>query len=171
MLDSPKEKAFNRTAPGRAREGVNPLAPRHPRGVGEQSAPRSCRRKQSHQKNSLLRGKRTSPPEQSPGERERVATLSPRLPRGCRGAERPTPVSPETKAIKRTACFVGNQNLRQNSPGELERAAALSNFNQKDFPQENHIRFPRGWQWRGSLLPRPHYPFMPTTSRPCSGRS
>ena len=51
-------------------------------------------------------------------------------------------------------------------PGVLERAAALSTFNQKDFPQGNRILFLRGWQWRGSLLPRPpHKPAPPSTSR------
>ena len=35
---------FRSNSPGRAREGVNPLAPRPRGGVGERSAPRSCRR-------------------------------------------------------------------------------------------------------------------------------
>jgi len=39
-------------------------------------------------------------------------------------------------------------------PGELERAAALSNFQSKRFPQEIVSASHRGWQWRGSLLPR-----------------
>ena len=39
-------------------------------------------------------------------------------------------------------------------PGELERAAALSNFQSRGFPQEI-VSFSEGWQWRGSLLPRP----------------
>ena len=77
------------------------------------------------------------------------------------------PASPEKKSLpcrfraRKSAGF--QRNLRKRGaegnpspppPGELERAAALSNFNQKDFPQGNRIRFPRGWQWRGSLLPR-----------------
>ena len=47
-------------------------------------------------------------------------------------------------------------NLSPPPPGELERAAALSNFQSKGFPQEIVSASHRGWQRRGSLLPRPH---------------
>ena len=50
-------------------------------------------------------------------------------------------------------------------PGVLERVAALSTFNQKDFRRKSYP-FSRGWQWRGSLFPRPpHKPAPPSTSR------
>ena len=47
-------------------------------------------------------------------------------------------------------------NLSPPPPGELERAAALSTSNQNDFRRKIVSFSYRGWQWRGSLLPRSH---------------
>ena len=189
-----------RTSPGRAREGRNPLAPVTRGGVGEQSAPRPCRRKQRPQKNSLLRRKPKSPSEQ-PRESARGCEPS-RLPieaddlRGGKVScpkgkqeslcDRPSEIEdfgwsprvlifserglapPEKKSLpcrsraRKSAGF--QRNLRKGGvegnpspppPGELERAAALSNFQSRGFPQEIVSASRRGWQWRGSLLPRP----------------
>ena len=84
------------TNPGRAREGRNPLAP-VPRGdVGEQSAPRPCRRKQRPQKNSLLRRKPKSPSDQS---RESA--------RGCEPSR--LPIEADDLRVGKVACPLGKQ--------------------------------------------------------------
>ena len=85
-----------RTSPGRAREGRNPLAPVTRGGVGEQSAPRSRRRKQRPQKNSLLRRKPKSPSEQP---RESA--------RGCEPSR--LPIEADDLRVGKVACPLGKQ--------------------------------------------------------------
>ena len=234
-----------RTAPGE-RERVAPLSPPVTRGgVGEQSAPRPRRRKQSHQENSLPRRKRISPPEQlresargsqpsrtPSGVRKRSAPrprrrkqcpqkdnlhrrkpiFPPEQPRRAREGvnpldfqsrpatcaaerllaqraskslrDRPSEIEdfgwsprvlifsqgacpPEKKSLpcrfraRKSAGF--QRNLRKGGaegnpshppPGVLERVATSRTSNQNDFRRKSYP-FPRGWQWRGSLLPRP----------------
>ena len=98
-----------RVFPGE-RERVAPLSPPVPRGdVGEQSAPRPRRRKQSHQENSLPRRKRISPPEQLRESARGSQPSRSRHPRGCRGAERPMLVSSETASTKEQPASSGTK--------------------------------------------------------------
>ena len=187
------------TNPGRAREGRNPLAPVTRGDVGEQSAPRPCRRKQRPQKNSLLRRKPKSPSEQPresargcepsrlPIEADDLRVGKVACPLGKQVTLRPTKRNRRFRLVAPGADFFGvgacppekkslpcrfrarksagfQRNLRKGGaegnpspppPGELERAAALSNFQSRGFPQEIVSASHRGWQWRGSLLPRP----------------
>ena len=93
---SPETKFRVTPTPGE-RERVATLSLPVPRGdVGEQSAPRPCRRKQRPQENSPHRREPKSAPEQPPGERERVATLSHPVTRGGVG-ERSAPRSRRRK--------------------------------------------------------------------------
>ena len=187
------------TNPGRAREGRNPLAP-VPRGdVGEQSAPRSRRRKQHPQKNSLLRRKPKSPSEQPresargcepsrlPIEADDLRVGKVACPLGKQVALRPTKRNRRFRLVAPGADFFGvgacppekkslpcrsrarkskgfQRNLRKGGaegnpspprPRESLREPQPSRTsNQEDFRRKSYP-FPRGWQWRGSLLPRP----------------
>ena len=89
-----------RTPSGRAREGRSPLAPRPRGGVGEQRAPRSRHRKQSHHKGCPHRRKPKFPPEQPRESARGGEPFRTPSPKGGRGAERPTPALSETKSLK-----------------------------------------------------------------------
>ena len=112
-------QSFQQDSPGRAREGVNPLAPVTRGGVGEQRAPRSFRRKPKSSSEQPSFHRERKPPTGQPRESARGCEPSrPRHPRGCRGAERPTLVPSETEILTRTAPrIVGNQSFQQDSPG------------------------------------------------------
>ena len=100
---------------GRAREGRNPLAPRHPRGSRGVECPTPASSETKALKRIACFVGNQNPRQNIPGRaREGRDPLAPRRPRGSRGADRPTPS--ETKAVKRIARFVGNKNPCQNSP-------------------------------------------------------
>ena len=136
------------SSPGRAREGVNPL--------DFQSRPTICASER------LLAQRASKSLRDRPSEIEDFG-WSPRAlifsewgfaPPGEKIASLQIP-RPEIQRISAESekGWCGGESV-PSAPGELERAAALSTFNQKDFPQGNRILFLRGWQWRGSLLPR-----------------
>ena len=139
---------LHQNSPGRAREGVNPL--------DFQSRPATCAAER------LLAQRASKSLRDRPSEIEDFG-WSPRalifsewglappekksLP--CRFRAR------KSKGFQRNLRKRGAEgNLSPPPPGELERAAALSNFQSRGFPQEIVSASRRGWQWRGSLLPR-----------------
>ena len=131
------------TNPGRAREGRNPLAP-VPRGdVGEQSAPRSRRRKQRPQKNSLLRRKPRSPSEQP---RESA--------RGCEPSR--LPIEAGDLRVGKVACPLGkqvalrptkrNRRFRLVAPGADFFRAGAGPLEKKSLPCRFRARKSEGFQ-------------------------
>ena len=136
---------FRPNSPGRAREGVNPFVPRHPRGYrgAECPTPASSETKVPARTAPQHRRKPKSSPEHSGRAREGRSPLD-------------FQSRPATCAAERLLAQGASKSLRLVAPGELERVATLSTSNQKDFPQGNRSFSHRGWQFRGSLLPRPH---------------
>ena len=115
------------TNPGRAREGENPLAPRHSRGCRGVECPTPASSETKALKRIACFVGNQNPRQNIPGRaREGRSPLALRRPRGSRGAERPTPS--ETKAVKRIARFVGNKNPCQNSHGRAREDVNLLDF-------------------------------------------
>jgi len=146
-----------RTTVRRGRERArSPLAPRLPRGVGEQRAPRSRRRKRNFRSNgrgricAIFKKLRPSVPSETNfpakavlGERERARSpLAPHLPRGCRGAERPTPRVVGNQDHQKNSSFRREPISQKNSPRESSRGS-----------QPSRTRHPRGC--RGAERPTP----------------
>ena len=139
---------LHQNSPGRAREGVNPL--------DFQSRPATCaaERLLAQRASKSLRDRPSeiedfgwSPPGADFFGVGLVPPEKKSLP--CRFRAR------KSKGFQRNLRKGGAEgNLSPPPPGELERAAALSNFQSKRFPQEIVSASHRGWQWRGSKLPR-----------------
>ena len=129
--------------PGERERGVNPLAPRRPRGCRGAERPTLVSSETKPSSEQPFAPPKTSisteaasrivrnPNSRQPSSRESARGSKPSRtssPRGCRGAARPTPASSETKTIKRTACIVGNQNPHQNSPGRAREGVNPLDF-------------------------------------------
>ena len=151
---SSETKISIRTAPGRAREGVNPL--------DFQSRPATCAAerllaqrasKSLHDRPSEIEDFGWSPPGADFSERGLAPPEKKSLP--CRFRAR------KSKGFQRNLRKGGAEgNLSPPPPGEFERAAALSTFNQKDFRRKSYP-LPTGGTVAGELAPS-------STSRACS---